>query len=283
MNNRGFTLIQTLVSLGIMSISILALMEALASRYEAERYFKNVQIIEDSLAMAKMLLNQSEVCKGSFAATKITRVGQNRDVPFDLKSWDGTTLGTTIMALDQEVSPGLVIKSARLKVTGMLGSTRFLGALYLGFQATQPGTLVALSRTLSLAFDVDGSGVITRCGTVEAMNRRPGGTGTIIAESPNEMVTEDQALAIKEAADAGATLNAWCLSENANHGLETRLYTEHWAPYLCKPSGSNNCFITFGKLTGNPIYFSDKSISGIRTAGVMNRAGCNRGWKVIAE
>lgn len=37
MNNRGFKLIQTLVSLGIMSISILALMEALASRYEAER------------------------------------------------------------------------------------------------------------------------------------------------------------------------------------------------------------------------------------------------------
>lgn len=232
--------------------------------------------------MAKMLLNQSEVCKGSFAATKITGVGQNRDVPFDLKSWDGTTLGATIMALDQEVSPGLVIKSARLKVTGMLGSTRFLGALYLGFQATQPGTLVALSRTLSLAFDVDGSGVITRCGTVEAMNRRPGGTGTIIAESPNEMVTEDQALAIKEAADAGTTLNAWCLYEPS--GTETMLFTGPMVSYGCSPKGSNSCAFRFGTGTTQFIDVNSPSAGLLPGKAAFQIAGqCRRGWKVIAE
>lgn len=164
-NNKGLSLVEVIVSIGISSMIALSTTYALVTSMNGMSHVKNMNLAEESIQLISGVLTDSNYCSlhfnGLTVPTTMDSVIQSSVVLKDMTS--PTSLGTTeIFKEGMKYQNTLEISSAKLYVDSKVGATRFIGSVRVTYKGTS-GMVSHFSRSASLFITTDATSKIIDC------------------------------------------------------------------------------------------------------------------------
>lgn len=164
-NNRGLSILEVLLSIGISSMIALGTTYAVVTSMNGMSHVKNMNLAEDSIQLVSGMLTDPNYCSlhfnGLTVPTVMDSVIQSGVVFKDMNS--PTSLGTTeIFKEGQKYQSTLEISSIKLYVETKVGTNRFIGAVRVTYKGAS-GMVSHFSRSTSLFIDTDAASKIVGC------------------------------------------------------------------------------------------------------------------------
>ncbi len=156
-NRNGFSLISTMISVGIFSIVSLGILYAIASSMDALKHFKNFEDVSNNVEMVSGLLSDPNYCGLHFNDLEIPSSMKKDDLIKDsivIKDLDiDNKLNSPLFESGTQISPGLSLQSLRLVTMKPISSNRILGEVVLKYSASS-GMLKTFERRVPLFLSV---------------------------------------------------------------------------------------------------------------------------------
>ena len=168
-NNKGFSLVETLISIGISSIIALSSTYALVTSMEGMSHMKNMNLAEDAVQLVSGMLTDSNYCglhfNGKSVPSSMGRVIEPDVVFKDMAT--ATSLGSTdIFKAGQKYQNSLPITSVKLYVDSKIGTNRYIGSVRVEFKGSA-GMVNQFTRSASVFLKTDAASKIIGCSQIQ--------------------------------------------------------------------------------------------------------------------
>ncbi|MCK6598903.1 MAG: prepilin-type N-terminal cleavage/methylation domain-containing protein [Bdellovibrionaceae bacterium] len=168
-NNKGFSLLETLISIGISSIIALSATYALVTSMEGMSHMKNMNLAEDAVQLVSGMLTDPNYCglhfNGKSVPNSMGRVIEPDVVFKDMAT--ATSLGTTdIFKAGQKYQNSLSITSVKLYVDSKIGTNRYVGSVRVEFKGSA-GMVSQFTRSATLFLKTDATSKIIDCSQIQ--------------------------------------------------------------------------------------------------------------------
>lgn len=191
LNNKGSSIVQTMVLAGVGAVIISTMMDATVGAHKQVRALKDRHNVESISINFRNYLSSESVCTRSMLLSDNTKIYSNTDqfnIGFDIKGFgyfkngkstaNSSVAGTTIEDL---VTEEMYVSDPVLTNTGSLGFRTYTGMLYIRLKGKKSIDLRA-RQVGSINFLVDGSGRPAKCSMLPLQivginNPGPGGSG----------------------------------------------------------------------------------------------------------
>lgn len=165
--SSGFSLVETLVVIGLSSIITLSVTYALVSSIDGMSHIKNLNLAEDAAQLVSGMLYDPNYCglhfNGKTVPATMGTVIESNVIFKDMLT--AASLGTTeLFKAGQNYQRALVVNKISLSVESKVGTNRYIGALTMDFKsAVQNGMVSQFARTVHLFMQTDAASKIINC------------------------------------------------------------------------------------------------------------------------
>ncbi|KHD89453.1 MAG: hypothetical protein OM95_03560 [Bdellovibrio sp. ArHS] len=164
-NNKGFTLVQTMLAVGISSMLVAGIATAVSSGIDSMSHSRSFYAAEDLAVQISGMLGDPTYCNLHFAGKQVPgslpAVIEN-NVVFKDVSASGALGSKEIIKVGKPYQNILSVESIAFKVDSALGANRYLGSIDLGVKG-KSGLSINMNRTVPLHLATDESGKIVSC------------------------------------------------------------------------------------------------------------------------
>lgn len=165
LNRKGFSLVESIISIGIASIVSLSITYAVVSSLDGLSHQRNFTLVEEAQSLISGMMGDPNYCglhfNGNTIATPLPIVAISGVELKDMTS--SSTLGTNkLFAVGQSYQNTLLLTDFKLVIENTAGPNRFLGNLVLTFKAST-GYNAYFSRKVPLSITTDSSNKINSC------------------------------------------------------------------------------------------------------------------------